>query len=1432
MRFELGEMRVANFLIDFKHWFKLMYPGASEEQLVKAAIERFPIKFQSRIISIADDIKTISKLQTIAERVEKALLLELRESMQLYAAKAQKQESETQLLLDEIKKLREEVNGLNVDVPQNVEDVVESGLLADVRSEMTSISHQIRETVTLRIASQEDSYDYVPIRVDGQEAFAMIDNGATRCYMKSDAAKRLNLKLDTSEISIVVAFNNTTCESLGIVNASVSFGNSEKIYKISFIVIKEAPHAIVIGKDFLKGKAVIDYVNKNLLLHSAMASKNKLDIKKASNEQPIEERICKSKDSNDNINIKLNNGEEIVCGKSANIGQIRNLIKEVEDIFLISKGSQRFIHGVEFTIDTGNALPTKHKLRPLSKEDKETVERKIKDLLERGIIRSSNSEWASAIVLVPKADGSKRMCGDYRDLNKATRRDSYPLPNIESILQSLSHKARISKLDCQDAFFLIPIKEEDRCKTAIITHLGLFEYNYMPFGLKNASAAFQRVMDSTLDDIKGIAFGFIDDIFVTSEKEEDHLHDLEKALRRLQETGVVLKPNKVKIFQKQVEVLGHLIDINGISPQPIKVQKVLNFQPPTSKQQLQSFLGTVNYLSKFMPNCAKLLTPLRGLLKKKSSFKWQESHQKAFDNIKKATGNIERLSFLDPKLSRIIDLESGDASIAATLYQNGQQKQIVDHKSRSLSETEQRYLDIEKEALALHLALTKFKPYMSSEPIVVRTKLPHFKAAMEKKSASQRMTRILLDIQDINFTIELYKGIKNIAVDDIKTISDAEDLDLFQNVFIDGACKGNGSEEAKASYACWWGPKHPLNKSGLVGSPASNQRAELTAAIVALETAVENDINALRLISDSSYLVKALNEWLPLWIKNGWKNTKGEPIANKDLFEKIYQLAMRKKLAWKHVAGHSGIRGNEEANLMATQTLDISETAFNSVKIADGDIDFKEEQKKDEYIQRKAAQGGKFIIYDKVVFRNDGNGRRIVVPRHLIDIILKTYHDSPLFGGHFGVDKTYNKIYAKFWWKGMKADVEKYIASCHKCQIHKPPPGKPVGILKPISTIYPMEIIGIDFVGPIRETTRGNKYIIVAIDHFSSYLIAKAISEITAKVAADFVFEEIICRFGVPKTVLTDQGVQFQSKLFRELINAIGSKKLQTSSYHPQCNGKTERANQTIKMALKKYCSSDQRDWDKYLKMVVFAYNNSKNATTGFSPFEIIHGFKPIQPQENIKKPSTNQYVLEIQDRLDKIYKKVASNLDKAKSKQKEDFDSRHRPKNYSIGDKVLIWKEHHTPGLTRKFEPKYFGPYEIVGIIRPGIAYKVKTEKAIESISAQNMKSYNVRYQNDIEFISQNEQSDYRNYIHFLDIVEPIHAHQIDSDLISNHDYGNLSENSDAETEFYEVEMDKDGASGFSCSKCRRKFIVKSSLDRHEMLEHPMEYICEYCGW
>ena len=291
-------------------------------------------------------------------------------------------------------------------------------------------------------------------------------------------------------------------------------------------------------------------------------------------------------------------------GKHLTAGQcesLRKVVKEYGDVF--SSGDlQHTTDLIEHTINTGDARPIVSKPYSLTHSQQQKARKEISDMLDLGVSPSCG-KWASPIVMVPKPDGSTRFCIDYRKLNAVTKKDKFPLPMIDNSLEWMSLQTHyISKIDCKSAFWGIPVRAEDQCKTAFIAREGLYEWKVMPFGLTNAPATLQRLMNELLKDLIGnTCCIYLDDCLICSETFEDHLKHVAQVLQRYRAAGLKANPKKTELGKDEVLFLGHILTPEGIRPNPEKTAAVWDFKQAQNLHDVRSFLGLANYYRRSVP---------------------------------------------------------------------------------------------------------------------------------------------------------------------------------------------------------------------------------------------------------------------------------------------------------------------------------------------------------------------------------------------------------------------------------------------------------------------------------------------------------------------------------------------------------------------------------------------------------------------------------------------------------------------------------------------------------------------------------------------------------------------------------------------------------------------------------------------------------------
>ena len=306
-----------------------------------------------------------------------------------------------------------------------------------------------------------------------------------------------------------------------------------------------------------------------------------------------------------------------------------------------------------------NTKPYFCRYRPIPHALRHKVELELQRLVEQRVIESvESSEWAAPIVPVLKPDGTVRICGDYRlTINRAAKPDTYPLPRVEDLFATLAGGKSFSKLDLAHAYSQIPLADASKQYVTVNTHKGLYQYNRLPFGVAAAPSIFQRLMENLLQGIPHVSI-YLDDILITGTSEADHLSTLDKVLTRLEAAGLHLKRNKCAFLLPSVEYLGHKISADGLQPTEEKVRAIKEAPHPTNVSQLRSFLGLVNYYSKFLPNLANTLAPLHSLLQKTKQWSWEAPQKAAFAESKRQLSSQKLLVHFDPNKEVLLSCDA------------------------------------------------------------------------------------------------------------------------------------------------------------------------------------------------------------------------------------------------------------------------------------------------------------------------------------------------------------------------------------------------------------------------------------------------------------------------------------------------------------------------------------------------------------------------------------------------------------------------------------------------------------------------------------------------------------------------------------------------------------------------------------------------------
>ena len=992
----------------------------------------------------------------------------------------------------------------------------------------------------------------LPIKVK-----ALVDTGATITCLREDFAKLLLVDIDESKaISFKGAINTNTTK--GTTQLLVYFGPLE--LSLSVHIIADLNHEMIIGYDTLKRFDV----NVN-------ASKSLIQIYKG------RKAIALPLNAEFDIPTVANINNEIKHGELAEseLKSLKKLLTCYESLQAKNPNAPSTSTIIEHRIKLEGKLPLPQSPRAFPPYKRQFIADSIQQMEDAGIISPSSSSTAAAVVPVKKKDGNLRLAIDYRGLNAITIRDAYPLPRVDTMLSILGRNRYFSTIDLASGFWQIPMHPEDRHLTAFVTEQGLFEFNVMPFGLCNAPATFQRLMDKVLKGIKWkICTVYIDDILIFSANFENHLKDLEEVFIRLKDANLSIKINKCNFARNQLPFLGYIATREGIKTDKSKVEAVKNWETPKSLTDVSSFLGLAGFYRHFIRNFSIIAEPLNRLKRNHQNFEWTEEQENSFQKIKTALITAPVLRY--PDFTKIMEIHT-DAStfgLGAVLAQRDESNKPypISYSSRSLNDNEKKYGITELEALAVVWSVKKFRQYIEGSYFIIYTDHAALKWLMTIKDNSTRLTRWSLTLQAYNFDIIHKAGKSNQDADALSRQPHTENI---------------------------------LALTGLDIRSLQNTDVECQNILKLFNNGKREDIN----------------------MKNG-------------------------------------------------------------------------------------------IIY--------GNGR-ILLPECLRLDIIKENHDSPL-GGHQGMTRTTTRIHKKFYWPKMDEDIHNYIKKCVICARTKSPRRKLYEQVDISDISKPFQRLAIDGYGPFTNSHEGMKYIIVAQDMFSRYVLGKATKSLNTEEMEIFLSEIALTTTGIPECIYSDNGPPFSSSKLQTYCIKLGINQKFAPMYHAESNGLVERFMAPLNTMIVSFTSDHQKDWDLYLQHVLFAYNTTPHTEIKETPYYLVFGRDPRLPTDIILNYNANYNTTSTED-IRNYKTKLTQNLIKAfawikqqnlqiKNKNATLLRSRTQPINFQIGDLVRLKKptlSNKEKGISAKLVKIWVGPYRVIE--RDGAQFTLKSLNQQETL-------------------------------------------------------------------------------------------------------------------
>jgi hypothetical protein len=419
---------------------------------------------------------------------------------------------------------------------------------------------------------------------------------------------------------------------------------------------------------------------------------------------------------------------------------------------------------IDFSINLmPGAVPVSKTPYRMSTPELKELQMQLEELLKKGYIRPSVSPWGAPVLFVRKKDGTLRLCIDFRQLNKVTVKNKYPLPRIDDLFDQLKDAKIFSKIDLRSGYHQVRIKEEDISKTTFRTRYGHYEFTVVPFGLSNAPVVFMCLMNGVFREyLDKFVIVFLDDILIYSKSEEEHEHHLRMVLQVLRERQLYAKLSKCSFYQKQIHYLGHIISKDGIAVDPEKIEAIREWSSPKNVTEVRSFMGLAGYYRRFIEGFSKIAHPITSLQRKGMKFQWTLDCERSFQHLKQLLTSAPILRITDPEEDFIVCTDACNEGLGGVLSQNGF---VICYESRKLKDHERNYATHDLELAAIVHALRKWRHYLMGKRFELRTDHNGLKYLFDQPNLNARQSRWLEFLSEYDFDIKHIKGKENKVVD-------------------------------------------------------------------------------------------------------------------------------------------------------------------------------------------------------------------------------------------------------------------------------------------------------------------------------------------------------------------------------------------------------------------------------------------------------------------------------------------------------------------------------------------------------------------------------------------------------------------------------------------------------------------------------------------
>eukprot|EP00918_Siedleckia_nematoides_P045399 GHVU01099346.1.p1 GENE.GHVU01099346.1~~GHVU01099346.1.p1 ORF type:complete len:1737 (+),score=226.63 GHVU01099346.1:171-5381(+) len=922
-------------------------------------------------------------------------------------------------------------------------------------------------------------------------------------------------------------------------------------------------------------------------------------------------------------------------------------------------------------IDVGDAKPIRAARRKHSPWHQDVEEENAQMMLAAGGIERSHSAWSSPSVIVPKADGTFRVCQDFRGLNAVTKPDAFPMPRVEEILATMAGAKWITKIDIRKGYNQIRLTTRAKELTAFRTRSGLYHGKVMLFGLRNGGETFQRVINEVLDPVKaeGVS-GYIDDIVVPTKRGtfEDHLQLVLRVLKLLCNAGLYVNLEKLQVGLTSVVILGHIVDGSGYRPDPAKVASIVALRQPGDRTSLRRFLGACNFYRKFIEKHAALAKPLTNLLRDDEPWQWGQAQEAAFKRLKEAlTTKPVLLAFPRPDWEFVMDTDASGHTLSAVLQQRDPQGlyYVLGYASKTLNDTEVKYHAQEREAYAIVWGMRHYEDYFRPTTVlVVRTDCESLKHVWSAEKG--RLARWAMDLQRFTFRIEYRSGKSN-------KVADLISRDINMTAF-----ESEMAERIAPDFWRYASGRESTNESGV----SKRTPAGLSGDAPNLESEGQEETKA-----GGPSLRGVDGETPHASVGNEGEIVRVGTVEAVEAFEGHPPEGQRSQEAPDE--GAEGTAVTETGSAEAT-TRKLS--GLNLVFPTPSEFMVAQEKEGEEYLLGLGLAQTAGLWCTKT--------GQVYVAKSLRDPLMTYYHYGAT-GAHQGVTRTRARCARMFWWPHMQEAIQEFNNSCLVCNRRRPKfqPGQAGGDLV---SDGPLEMVAIDLVGPFQHKGR-EAYIVSIIDHFTKFADATVINDKKGETIWAVFLAKWLAYFGVCKVLLSDNAKELSEGFFAERLKECGIKQAHSSPYNPTGNGTVESWHQFLVRSLAAMRPMLQaRSLEECVGWVVFAYRSTPHPVTGELPAYLHMALDPELPCQRPWRGDPERDPRNRLELVDKIRAAALVRMIEAAAKRKERLPK----KEIKVGDTILYslaGKEQESINSlygAAKWAPKWSEPCRVVQFV------------------------------------------------------------------------------------------------------------------------------------